>query len=256
MTLTLEQNLQQLGFTKNEIIVFLQIQKHGQITPTELSAVTGVNRTTIYSVAKTLVQRGLITEEHRGSKRFFFASPSDALGGVVRKEQVELNKRKELVNAAMNQLKAIEGVETVLLPKIQYILGENIEDFLYKRATIWNDSMLTTNTTFLGYQEESFAKEYQTWIDWYWKEAPEQIELFLLSGISEAEVSVAKRGYERRHVLPWKGEAPFASTLWVMGDYVVLFSLSSEPKRLVEIRDKAFAESQRALFQQLIKEAE
>ncbi len=254
MQANLKQILTQLDFTANETAVYLAIQKHGQIPATELSHITNINRTTVYSVAKALIDRGLIKEEHRGGKRFFIASSPDALGRVVRKEQEKLNKKKELVNTAMKQVQDIERTATVPVPKVQYILGEQIEEFLYRRTPVWNESILASDGSYLGFQEPEFPKRFAAWIDWYWNNAPKMIKLILFSNQTEAEIAVANKGYEQRKIIEWKNKKHFTSTLWVMGDYVVLFSLTSKPERLVEIHDAAFAESQREIFRAMLEE--
>lgn len=255
-TKTLETSLLQLGFGPKEVRVYLGIQKHGKITPAQLAESTGINRATVYSIAKNLLTRGVITEDLAEKQRYLVASPPDSLAAVVRKEQKALNKKKDLVNDAMEQITKFAQNAEYAIPKIQFITEENIEDFLYRRAPDWNKSILSNDNSYLGFQEEAFVNQYADWIDWYWKHADPRIKLRLLSNDSHAEKNVAAKDYTQREIIFWKDNVKFTATTWVMGDYVVMFVLSSTPQYLVEIHDATFAQNQRALFKGILEDIE
>ena len=67
--------LQQLGFTANEIAVYLAVLENGKITPTDVAKRTGVNRTTVYSVAKELAKRGVMVVDLGGVNHYLVALP-------------------------------------------------------------------------------------------------------------------------------------------------------------------------------------
>lgn len=119
---------------------------------------------------------------------------------------------------------------------------------------MWDESIVNGDGSYLGFQEEAFVAKFVDWIDWYWKRAPEKIHLRLLSNASQAEKHVASLGHARREIIFWKEDLRFTATAWVMGDYVVMFVLSSSPNYLVEIHDARFADNQRALFQAIFED--
>jgi predicted transcriptional regulator len=53
----LETNLKNLGLSEKEIAVYLEVLKHGRVGPTQVSKITKINRTTVYSVAKELMKK-------------------------------------------------------------------------------------------------------------------------------------------------------------------------------------------------------
>jgi predicted transcriptional regulator len=252
----LETLLLKLGFGPKEVDVYLSIQKHGKVTPAQLAQITGINRTTVYSIAKELIKRDVITEDLGGKQRFLIASPPESLAGTVRREQKALDEKKEVVNQAMSAIKEVVKNAEYIIPKIQFITEDKIEDFLYSRTPEWDKSIMETDGTYLGFQEPAFAKQYAKWIKWYWSRHPKKIKFNLLSNDSEAEQHVASSVTPERKITFWKDSVKFTATTWVMGDYVVMFVLSSKPKYLVEIHDKVFAQNQRELFRGILEDIE
>jgi sugar-specific transcriptional regulator TrmB len=49
--------LQNLNFSDKEISVFLTIQESGKLSANDISRITKINRTTIYSVTKELIKK-------------------------------------------------------------------------------------------------------------------------------------------------------------------------------------------------------
>ena len=254
----IEAILQKLGYTKKEVEIYLHIQTHGALTPSQVAKQTGINRTTVYSVAKELLKRGVITEDLGKKQRLLVATHADALAGSVRLEQKMLDEKKRLVNGAMRAMKEMTKDARYSIPKIQFVPQERMEDFIYKRADVWDASILERDGSYLGFQEQAFVEQYAKYIEWYWQRAPKGIKLNLLSNDSDAEQYVASSvktysGNERK-ITFWKKDLRFTATTWVMGDYVVMFVLSSKPQYLVEMHDAVFAQNQRVLFQTILED--
>jgi sugar-specific transcriptional regulator TrmB len=252
----LHKNLANLGFNKNEIGVFLGIHAHGRISPAELAVKTGINRTTIYSISKELIKRGVIQEDVSSSQRFLVAGPIDSLATIVRLEQKALNEKKETVNEAMSALADLSQNAKYQVPRIQFITENRIKDFLHDRPTEWNKSMLKHGGLFIGFQEPDFIKRFPGWLDWYWKDAPKEIKLKILTNNSEMEKDLEAKQHSRRDVYFWKDSVQFTSTSWVLGDYVVMLELSEGADYLIEIHDAVFAENQRNLLNAIIEDIE
>ena len=115
---------------------------------------------------------------------------------------------------------------------------------------------METDGTYLGFQEQAFVEHYAAWIKWYWSRYPKGMRFNLLSSDSEAEQRVASFTTTERKITFWKKNLKFTATTWVMGDYVVMFVLSSSPHYLVEIHDARFAQNQRALFKAILEDVD
>lgn len=53
--------LLEFGLTENEVTVYLESVKHGEISPFKIARLTGIPRTTVYDVMMSLALKGLIT---------------------------------------------------------------------------------------------------------------------------------------------------------------------------------------------------
>lgn len=244
--------LKQLGFGDKEAIVYLAVLEQGKATPANIARLTGINRTTVYALAKELVKKRVITEDIAGSQGYLVALPPDDLKGIIQKEERDLENKKTLVEQAIKELRTSVKDTKYSIPKINFIYEEDIESFLYKQAPVWNDSMLKSDGIWWGFQDPSLVEHYQKWIDWYWKEsAPKKLVLRLLTNRSETETEMAKRGYERRLMKFWSGGNKLTGTVWVTGDYLVMIVTDRRPHYLVQIYDATLAHNMREMFKSL-----
>jgi sugar-specific transcriptional regulator TrmB len=248
--------LTQLGFTDNEGEVYLAILHQGKITPANISKVTGLNRTTVYSVAKVLLKRGVITEDIASKTAHLIAVPPAELRYMVEKEERELQKKKQLVEEAIIELEEVAKTTKYSIPKITFIAEEEVERYLYKQTPIWNQSLKRYDRTWWGFQAPSFVEAYQEWVNWYWK-APShgEFQLKLLSNQSDIETAMADKRFERRQMKFWSDSGQFDTTLWINGDYIIMIVTKEHPYYLVEIHDAMLAANLRELFKGIWKTA-
>jgi sugar-specific transcriptional regulator TrmB len=239
--------LKKLGFGDKEIEVYLAILKHGKITPAELAKTTGINRTTIYSVSKELVKKGVITEDLGGSVVYFVASPPKDLGQIIKKEEKQLEEKKGLIDNAIKELADLAGQTKYSIPKIIFVAEEDLENYLYKQTPIWNKSIMAQDNTWWGFQDSNFVRYYEKWIDWYWESgSSKEINLKLLS--NESAEDLKEKKYARRKIKFWNQSKDFNATVWIIGNYLVMIITSQNPHYLVEIHDETLANNLRLFF--------
>ncbi|MDB5259705.1 MAG: transcriptional regulator TrmB [Candidatus Taylorbacteria bacterium] len=245
----IEQILQELGLKEKEVKTYLAVLELGHATPAHIARLTGINRSTTYSIAKELIARGIIVEDVGGKQNYLTALPPEDLKKMIRKEELELQNKKVLIGKAVDALKDITKNTRYSIPKIQFVYEEDIEAFMEKQAPIWSQSILKNDSIWWGFQDPSFVKSYQGWIDWYWKKcAPSKLSLRLLSNESKFEADMSKRGYSNRIIKFWNGEGDFTATTWVTGDYLTLIVTNQKPHYLVQIYDAKLAHNMRELF--------
>lgn len=239
--------LKKLEFGDKEIDVYLAILKHGKITPADLAKATGVNRTTVYSVSKELIHKGVIAEDLGGSVLYFVASPPQNINQIVKKAEKKLEEKRELANNAIKELAALVGQTKYSIPKIVFIAEDDLENYLYKQTPVWNESMLAQDKTWWGFQDNGFVRYYEKWIDWYWDSGiSKEINLKLLSNESAEDLKGKK--YPHRKIKFWNKSKDFNATVWIIGDYLVMIVTSQEPRYLVEIHDTTLADNLRLFF--------
>lgn len=248
----LKESLKQLGFTDKEIEVYLAVLQQGKTTPANIALLTGINRTTVYSIAKDLLEKGVIAEDIAGPKSYLVALPPEDLKNLAKKEERDLQSKKILINQVTTELQNFTKNTKYSIPKISFLYEEDIEDFLYKQTPEWNRSVMSKDGVWWGFQDPTFVSVYQKWIDWFWKEsAPKDLKLKLLSNNTADEQLIAQKGYENRQIKFWKKGKDFTATTWVNGDYLVMVITNQHPHYLVQIHDATLAHNMREMFKNI-----
>ena len=245
----IETSLKQLGLSDKEIAVYLEILKRGKVLPAEVAKLTGLNRSTVYSVAVELKKRGIIAEDLGGTSRYLVAlPPEDLMQLAIREEQV-IQRKKVFIQDAIKELQSVVAASAYTPPKIVFIPQEEILPYLYKQTDKWNESVMVTDKMWWGFQDHAFVESYGEWVDWYWtRSAPRGLHLTLLSNNSETEKQMKKKGYEHREIRFWKNANQFTATIWVCGEYLIMINTNDQPHSLVEIHDKTLASNMREVF--------
>lgn len=243
------EHLSRLGFTEKETAIYLALLQHGKTSPTELSKITRISRPTVYSVAKELVKKGVLVEDLGSPTLLLIAKNPEDFMTVINREQKKLDEKKRIVEETISELKKIAHHEKYSVPKIVFIPEEEFQNYLLKQTPLWNESILSRDNIFWGFQDHTLVEHYKDYIDWYWqKSAPPKLLLHLLSNESRIEELMKHNPYPRRNIRFWKPDNEFSASTWVCGDYVVMLYTKSRPHYLVEIHDRVFAENLRLIF--------
>ena len=245
--------LKKLGFGDKEIEVYLTVLKHGKILPADVAKLTKLNRSTVYSVAGDLIKQGVLTEDLGGSVRYLLALPPEDLMRLAETEEKKLEGKKKLIQETIGELKSFASEAVYSLPKITFIAEEEIERHLHKRSAAWTESMIKVDGIWWGFQDHSFVTYYMPWIEWYWKTAPPGVSLKLFSNPSDVERVMKEKNIQRREIRFWKEARDFTTSLWAIGDYVVMIMTNNRPFYLVEIHDAALSHNLREMFKGIWK---
>ncbi len=246
----IESLLEKLGLNKKEIAVFLTVIEQGKITHTAVARITRINRTTVYSVAKELIAKGLIKEDIGGSTSYLTALPPEDLEYIISREEKALELKKRNLRELITELKPLANNAKYNAPKIHFVDERMLEDYLYEQTATWNQSALEHDSTWWGFQDKTFVKHYEAWIDWFWeKAAPQNIQLKVLS--NESAEAIKQKQFARRHISAWDNSEEFTATTWIAGDYVINLITSTRPHYLVDMRDPVLAQNLRTVFKKI-----
>lgn len=97
--------LSQIGLSEHEAAVYLAGLKLGNTSVLQLAKISGIKRTTVYSVVDCLIQHGLMRIDIKGFKKYYVSESPDKL------EQI-LIKQKNLLNNVMPELSSIYNVQS------------------------------------------------------------------------------------------------------------------------------------------------
>ncbi len=123
----IENLLKQLNFSEKETEIYLALLELGSAKAKEISRKTGLNRTTIYDICDSLLQKGLISKYKKGASTFFNAlDPKHLLTYLDREKEEkskEIEKQKEKVSSLLPQLLSLQNIYSTK-PKVQFFEGE------------------------------------------------------------------------------------------------------------------------------------
>ena len=103
----MEKELEQLGLTKNQSIIYLELLRHPEQTGGELSKKISLDRSFTYGILKNLISKGLVSFIIKDSKRIYFASPPENL----LKDTEEKMKFASKIVSELNQIKSSPDVK-------------------------------------------------------------------------------------------------------------------------------------------------
>ncbi|OGZ07449.1 MAG: hypothetical protein A3D65_06450 [Candidatus Lloydbacteria bacterium RIFCSPHIGHO2_02_FULL_50_13] len=245
-----ERLLSSLGISGNDAKLYKAAIKARKATPAVLAKMIGIKRTTAYHMARTLVEKGLLREDTTKRPRIFLPATSEDIQEVIDKEHKQLGLREKSLKELSAELSRVTAEESYQVPQIRFVEEEKLKQFLYKETPKWHESLLKIDATWWGFQDHTFINHYSKITDWYWKRARVPLSVKLLSNQSAAERKMAGK-YPRRTIKFWNKANNFASTTWVVGDYVVMVNTQRHPFYLVEIHDATMAHDLREVFKNL-----
>ena len=117
----LQDDMQQLGFSEKEIEVYLALLRSGKANPTDVANVTRINRTTVYSVTKSLLEKGAVSEDIGGKTLYLVPTPPEHLLQALAEEQAALDSRKVLAESVIKELARIPSSTQYSIPRIRFI---------------------------------------------------------------------------------------------------------------------------------------
>lgn len=241
--------LEKIGLNKGEIAVYLSIIENKNIGPAELSKQTKIKRTTVYSVVKALMSRGLVVEDLGSGKKHFVPASAGELGQILKKEEVDFKNKEKLIKKIIEELENSSIGKQYNPPKIRFIEEENISSYMHSRNAEWDRSLLKYDKCWWGFQDHTFVENYKRWIDSFWKQASRDTNLNLLTNESEIEKEMFGK-YPNRKMKYWK-KSNFTATTWVVGDYLIIIETNKHPFYLLEINDPVLTHNMRELFKNI-----
>ena len=247
-----EKLLLSLGLNAKEVKIFLAVLKKRELSPAQLAKTVGIKRTTCYSLARGLVEKGFIIEHATKRPRTFsLAQPAD-IEGTLEEERRRLALREKALKRFTAELSRATAEDSYPVPQIRFVEEEKIKSFLAKQSPVWDQTMLKTDPVMWGFQDHTYVEHFTDEINRYWKQAPKEIGLKMLTNMSaaEAERKLARR-IPRRQMKFWRNSDKFLSGIWIAGEYVIMFNSRRHPFYLVEIHDATLANDLREVFKNL-----
>ena len=238
----MQPELRDLGFSDNEIQVYLTLLKTGPLTSYQLSEKTSLNRGYLYELLKKLYEKGIISEVTEESKKKYQATNPEQLAALLEFKLENLRK----VLPALKKIENISKEET----KINVYRGK----YCYK--TLLNDVIATVKENsevyIFGINEQEVMELEPIYLKRYLSICQrKKIREKVIIKKSTAKLQEAKTTLYRSLPGEYIGKVPY----FIYGNKVVLLTLS-EPMNCIIIDDKEIAQTYRKQFEVFWKMAE
>ncbi len=252
----IQEILKKIGFNDKEVEIYLEALRLGRSTPVRIAKNTGINRTTVYSVAKSLIQKGVLIGDIGQKYIYLVALPPEQLTNMLEKKKQSLKEEEKLITQAMEELSKLPTNQQYAMPKIRFIEEADLEDYLYKQTNDWNKSAKKYDSTWWGFQDHTLVAHYKKWIDAFWLKTPstQNIQLKMFSNASEIEKKMVEKKIAQREINFWGTGKNFTSSFWIIGDYIIMIYTQNRPFYLIEIYNPVMAHNLREVFSNLWSE--
>jgi len=237
-------SLEKFGFASKETKVYLATLELGATSVQKIARKAGVNRVTTYVILNSLSKKGLISTFEKGKKRFFAAENPEQLKQILRKQDDEIQKRKEDLAKVLPELKAIYNLSDA---KTKIRFYEGTEGF----KALQQDALRLTPTkgeiysiTPLDRYLESFPKQESVR-----DRIKKKIHAYIIYTHSHGPVpdSLNRKENRETRIVPQK-KFNFESSIEITPDQVVRIYNFKPTFSGVVIHDKQIANTMKAFF--------
>lgn len=243
--------LKKLGFDDKEITVFIAVLERGRVAPAVVANITGINRSTVYSVAKSLMERGVLHIDTASDPAYLVVESGDVLENLISKQEIRLNEERKLVSVAKQLLENIPKSKNYSVPKIRFYNDREFKNALYERIKFWYDSALTINEyTAYGFQDASWGNTFPEWLKYCWEICPEEVDAHYLMDIRDKKTNEKHNTFNPKRKIKYieSGTHTFTGSQVIIGDYVLYIMTNEKPYYMIEIHDRVMAHNTREMF--------
>jgi len=232
----IQKTLKSIGFTENEIKIYLDLIKNSISSAHEISNRTKIYRTNVYDALKNLIEKGFVTEIiEEKKKKFKCVNPEKIKDYLIQKEQEIDSILSELISLS----KKVDEKENFSMTKGTFAMRNTLFDLLELNKPI-NVYGIPKNVI------EIFGKEFLN--NFHKKRIKKKIMMKHIYN-QEAKERIKKLNqmkYTQAKHLSKKYDAETPTN--ICGDTVVFFILN-DPVIIIKIKSKKVAETYNKYFE-------
>jgi len=169
----------QLGFSENELRVYLAALESGLSSTQDIAKKADIKRTTAYSVLQHLMSRGVVGKSIIRGKTRFLAEPPEKLVSTINDIQKSLEKALPQLNALYNK--------SEVKPKITFYEGDNAIQ------TVYDDTLREKPEEILEWNTDEYFRFDQYKVDPYY------IDKRMKLSIRAKRIAGEDSGWHKKH---------------------------------------------------------
>lgn len=243
--------LERFGLRQREIQVYLNALENKSVRPSQVSRHTGIPRSSVHLILSDLAEKGFLKRViKKDGAEFTSDDPEAVFSTLLSKEKHSLQAREKQLPQLLSFLSAFYQQNSYRKPDIEFIEGkQEINEFLHRSLQSWFNAIRNDDNTWWGFQDYQFIHQYRDWVEYYWREKPEDqiVKIF-----SDRDVPEGKN-IPNRHVCLLPSEGLFKSNLWVCADFLIVIANQNRPHYGFQIRDPLLSENLKIVFSLLWK---
>ena len=225
----IEKVLENLGFSPNEIKVYLTLNDHGSTKAGRISKLAKIDRSSCYNSLKSLTEKGLVSYVSIGKIKWFQATGPKMLLDYIKEQEndvkeilPELNARHKAskIEGQVRLFKGIKGVKSIFL-----------------------DIIRTKKNNYVFGSEGQFSKkmpEFALQFDRLKKENGIKTKLILRRGRKELDSKTSQYKY-----IPTVDKSPTVTNIY--GNKIALIIWTDEPEGII-IENESAAKAYKSYF--------
>lgn len=136
----IEEKLIEIGFSSNEVKVYLELLKIGSQAVSTLALRLGLNRTTAYSILESLEHKGMVASCRNNNVKIFLANDPNCIIGYLDRRSRAFDYYKSDLLSVMQEFRAITEKYVFKKPVVSYFDGiEGVKHVMYDALTATDD---------------------------------------------------------------------------------------------------------------------
>ena len=231
-----QQTLEKLGLSKNEIKVYLELNSQGSMKAGRIAKLTHMDRSSSYNALKLLLEKGLVSYVSIGKIKWFQAVSPNRLLEYVKEQEEDLKEIIPELNVS-HKAKKIEG-------QVRLFKGyKGVKAVFLDIARTGKDNLVFGSEGQLSERMEDFAYKF----DKLKKENKVHTKMIIRKGRTEKDTKTSEYRY-----LSNVDESPAVTNIY--GDKIAIIIWTDEPE-VVLIENAAAAKAYKAYFDVMWKSA-
>lgn len=245
--------LHEIGFTDKEITVYLALSEAGSLTIPDLVHLTGLNRTTLYSVTDQLLTKGVIAEDAIKRRSGFIALPPENLLKITDRYEADLRQLRGKAERIVIELNKLNVKSAYPVPAVILVPEEQIMEHMITQAgRLADDALQYGEGHIWGFTDETYLKRFADTVPKFLNHPKvKQTKLHLIGERGTSEAELKAKGFTHREIRFWHEHLDFSCSLWVYGTLTIMVITRQRPYYLIEIRDEVLANNLRLVFKSL-----
>src|SRR3989338_3370459 len=232
-----ESVLEKLGFSPNEIRVYLTLNDHGSTKAGRIAKIAKIDRSNCYNALKSLTEKGLVSYVLIGKVKWFQAAGPKRLLEYIKEQEedvksilseLQVRHKATKIEGQVRLFKGIKGVKSILLDIVR-----NGKD----NCVFGSEGQLTRIMPEFAAQFERLKKE-------------NKIKTKLLIRQGRHELNSSSSEYKS---IPHVSESPAVTNIY--GDKIAIIIWTDEPEGIV-IENAAAAKAYKSYFDFMWKSAQ